>query len=204
MSGTWPRSTWSEAGQVITFIGGSLKHDGKLGELADDPADYFRALVGQRRFHDAVPFMAHALPRFECLIWGAQTLLAVGAIDRNDPLVSATLRWIDDPGEHERLQLKAMADRADPISPAHMLAMAVFVAGGSIAEPGDPPVAAPANATAQYVACAILTATYDFANVEAMLDLTDDPDAIMALAAKPDAMLLQAFEIGEGIACNAA
>jgi hypothetical protein len=183
MTTAWPKTLWSDAGQIFDFIGGAIAHEGDPDALQAAPGAYFKELVEAGKLRDAVYFVSHALPRYEGVVWAAQTLLAAGAVDRNNPLVIAVLRWIDDPCEDLRRAVEKLLAAEVVTSPAYMLAKAAFMSGGSISLPEYPPVLAPPAASAKYASGAIFDAA------------SSAPDRA--------AFLLQAAELGDAIASQA-
>jgi hypothetical protein len=180
----WNKTAWTDAGQIFDFTGEAAAHRDEGDALKSAPDVYFNTLVSEGKLREAVSFVGHALPRYEGVVWAAQTLLTADLIDRNHPLVKAILRWIDDPDEGHRRAVRGLAETEDSFAPVHMLAMAVFTSGGSISLPDLAPVLAPPNASAKYAVGAVLTAAY----------ATSDPNRIMQ----------QAAEIGDTMASQAA
>jgi hypothetical protein len=158
MSTVWTKSSWTDASQVLGFIGSAIEHDSASAALSVIPHLYFQSLVDTGKSRDAVYFVSHALPRYECVVWAVQALLNAAAIERDHPLVIAILRWIDDPDDDLRRTVKDLADAEDSGSALHMLGMAVFMSGGSVSLPELPPVLAPADACAKYATGALLIA----------------------------------------------
>src|SRR5579864_2694697 len=99
-----------------------------------DPAQFVNALIENKKYIDAIDFMAHALPVREGIWWGCLCMQhAVG--DRLSPpervAAAAVVRWVMQPTEETRTAARAPAEAADPLSPAGALAMAAYQAGGS-------------------------------------------------------------------------
>jgi hypothetical protein len=149
----WNRSTWTDAGQLVCLI----DPDNGPGEAAgQSPPAWFAGLVRRGETGPALNFLAHALPRYECVAWAAQALLEAGAIERTDPPVTAVMRWIDSPDDGTR---RAAADAGDAVrqfTPAKLLTQAVFFSGGSIAPPDLPVIQPPPGVCARMAAGAIL------------------------------------------------
>jgi hypothetical protein len=133
----WNHSPWTDAGQLTLLI----DPDNDPGEAAGQslPAWYARLLDGGD-LDGALEFMAHALPRYECVVWAARALLETGIADRNDPLMIAVLRWIDNPDDTMRRAAADAGDGARRTTPAKLLCDAVFLSGGSLAPVDFPPV----------------------------------------------------------------
>lgn len=114
-----------------------------LDNGAPPPKDFIERLVAANLHADAVRFLAHALPRRECVWWawvcarkvaGAEPPLAIkNALD-------ATERWIVQPTEDHRRQALVFGEAADFGTPAGCAALAAFMSGGSLAPPEAPAV----------------------------------------------------------------
>lgn len=176
----WPATTWTDSGQIISHIGDSVSAKDLAEQFHLTPDKFFDLLIAQKRLREAVQFVAHALPRYEGIVWALQTLLQADALDRSAPLTNAILRWVDGPNDDLRRNIQMLADAEIDYTPVRFLGMAVFTSGGSVSEPDLPPVLAPANASARLAAGAVLNAAY----------ATEQPNAI----------LLQAAEIGAAMA----
>ena len=185
MTANWPKTPWTDARQIFEFVGGAIDHYGSPDDLQVAPDAYFKAMVEGGRLRDAVFYISHALPRYEGVVWAVQTLLAADAVDRNNPMVIAVLRWIDDPCEDLRRAIEKLLNDEVVTSPAYMLAKAAFMSGGSISLPDYPPVLAPPDASAKFAAGAV----FDAANV------SGDPASLLRQAAEMgDAMASQASQ----------
>ena len=164
----WSRTVWSDAGQIARQINPeSPPHESDRLP----PHQRFAELTGQGRRNDAVMFLAHALPRYECVVWAAQVLLEAGIADRHDPLMVAVLRWIDQPGDALRRTAGDLAKGARRNTPACKLAFAVMMSGGSVAPPELPAVQPPPDVCAAMVAGAVLGGIYDLRDPAPALDL---------------------------------
>jgi hypothetical protein len=149
----WSGSTWTDAGQLACLI----DPDNGPGEAAGQslPAWYAR-LIAEGQTGPALNFVAHALPRYECIVWAAQALMEIGAAERTDPLMTKVLRWIDSPDDGTR---RAAADAGEAVrqfTPPKLLAQAVFFSGGSIAPADMPAVQPPPGVCARMAAGAVL------------------------------------------------
>jgi hypothetical protein len=150
----WPAVPWSSADQIIAV----MSDDPPPLAASVEPALFCRDLVAQNRLPDAVEFIAHALPRYECVMWAARTMLDSGTVDRSGALMSAILRWIDDPQDSGRRAVRTLSDTVRDTRPEYLLGMAVFFSGGSISEPDLPPVLPQPDITAKLAGGAVLKA----------------------------------------------
>lgn len=175
----WPGTNWTDSRQVVDYIGDAVDA-GDLADKFDLPPDkFFELLVAGKRLREAVQFVAHALPRYEGIVWALQALLQANALDRSAPVTNAILRWVDGPNEELRRDIQILADAELDFTPARLLGMAVFSSGGSVSEPDLPPVLAPPSTSARLAAGAVLTAAY----------ATSDPNAVLLQAARAGAAM---------------
>ena len=127
-----------------------------------DPAQFVNALIENKKYIDAIDFMAHALPVREGIWWGCLCMQhAVG--DKLSPeekaAATAAVQFVMQPTEASRAAAKDPAEFAGPGSPAGALAMAASLTGGSMAPPGAPPKPPPRFAPAKSVAMAVKIAS---------------------------------------------
>ena len=164
----WKHTVWSDSGQIARQINPDAPPH-QSDRLP--PHVRFAELTAQGRRNEAVFFIAHALPRYECVVWGAQVLLEAGIADRQDPLMVAVVRWIDQPGDELRRIAGDLAKATRRSSPARLLANAVKMSGGSVAPPDLPAVQPPTDVCAALVAGAVLGGVYDLPLPGPALDL---------------------------------
>jgi hypothetical protein len=176
----WSKVTWSDASQVMTLVGKPFDFDDGGPAAPVLPDAYCKMLVDKQRLSDAATFVGHALPRYEGIVWAVQSLRTRISGAQSDPIITAVLRWVDDPTDDQRRAIRTMADAAQSGSPAALLGMAVFLSGGSISEPDLPAVLPPPDSSAKLATAAVLTAAFA------------DPD--------PNEALMGAISIGQTIA----
>jgi hypothetical protein len=97
------------------------------------PAQFLNVLRDDRRYYDALQFLAHALPVREAVWWGCVCLEAtqghtLSAVER--AVVDAVVHWILDPRETNRRAVNEAGQRAGPFSAAAKLAGAAYSSGG--------------------------------------------------------------------------
>ncbi|MCE9562702.1 MAG: hypothetical protein K8U57_11705 [Planctomycetes bacterium] len=109
--------------------------------------DFFRTLVSAGHLADARRLLAHAMPARRAIWWA--TLCLHHAVEKvpfetseEAGAFEAATRWVVAPSEATRRQAEDAAWTADPTTAASILAMACFLADGSISRPGLPPVIA--------------------------------------------------------------
>jgi hypothetical protein len=107
------------------------------------PKDFIGRLAEAKLYTDAVRFLAHALPRREC-VWWAWVCARKAAGDAPPPPIKnaldATERWIVQPSEDHRHAALTFGELADFGTPAGCAALAAFMSGGSLAPPNAPVV----------------------------------------------------------------
>ena len=132
---TWTLSTWTDAARLAAAVDPRAVPAEAHGK---PPRDWFVWLRDEGEPVDAVMFLAHAMPRYECIVWATRSLVEAGGIDRTDPGFVAALRWIDNPSDKLRRTAGDHAETADEDAPSTVLCQAVYLSGGSLA-PEDLP-----------------------------------------------------------------
>lgn len=116
--------------------------------LRDDstPAQYLDSLEKAGLFPDALRFLALNLAPDLSIKWAvacARELQSPEQKNQKDEPLEASERWIQAPNDATRRQARAAADRAKDRGPSSLIAMAVFMSGGSVASPAAPDVQPP-------------------------------------------------------------
>lgn len=153
----WTLSTWTDAAQLTAAVNPRAVSPEARGVL---PPQWFAQLTASGRASEATMFLAHAMPRYECVVWALRSLLELGAVDRADAPIIAALRWADNPSDGLRRATFTSAETIDDESPAAILCQAIFLSGGSISEEDLPPVQPPPDACAKLAAAAVLAAAF--------------------------------------------
>lgn len=141
----------------------ALKDEAKpLLRKGMSPREFVAALVGNKRYLDAIDFLAHALPPREGIWWGClciQHAFGEGLNPADRAAATAAVQWVLQPTEASRVAAKDPAEVAGPTSPAGALAVAAFQTGGNIAPPNAPPQPPPPFGPAKAVARAVKLAS---------------------------------------------
>ena len=90
---------------------------------------------------DAVRFLAHALPRRECVWWAwvcARKAAGAEPAPAIKSALDATERWIVQPTEDHRRQTLPFGELADFGTPAGAAALSAFMTSGSLGPPSAP------------------------------------------------------------------
>jgi len=123
--------------------------------------EYMDALIEQKRFPDAVRFLAHALPKREA-VWWAWVCARRAAGPNPAPAVKksleATEKWLVQPNEENRRSAMKVAQEAQLETPAGCAGLAAFLSGGSLGPPEAPQAPPAEDLTAKAVAGTILLA----------------------------------------------
>lgn len=127
---------------------------------ADDstPATYLDALEKQELYQDAIKFLAWQLPANAGIKWANRCMRELRAPERKDQkdeALEASERWAQAPGDATRWAAKKAADNATS-GDSKLVAMAVFMSGGSIIPPGSPEVQPPPNSAQKMVAGSVI------------------------------------------------
>lgn len=154
--GEWKLSTWADAAQLAASVNRREVPEEAHGIA---PAAWFAQLRAAGKETYAVNYIAHAMPRYECITWAVRTMIEIG-IDRSDPAIVAALRWIDNPSDKLRRAAAELGESLDDETPQAMLCKAIFLSGGSISEEDLPAIQPPSDICAKLAAAAVLTAAF--------------------------------------------
>jgi hypothetical protein len=125
------------------------------------PSSYLASLEKQDLFNDAVGFLAHKLATDVGVQWAVACVRELQAPDRKeqkDEPLEAAGRWLKTPGDQTRWAAKEAADKAKTTGPSYLVAMAVFLSGGSITPPGAPATMPPPYSAQKMIAGSIVIA----------------------------------------------
>jgi hypothetical protein len=125
------------------------------------PREFLDALLADRQYQAAIPFVAHALPQREAVWWGCLCLRHVsgpGLPPAEEAACKAAVQWVLEPTEERRRQARAPGDAVGVGKPAGALALAASWTGGSLSPPNLPAVPPSPFMTAKAVAGAVLLA----------------------------------------------
>ncbi len=154
----WTRVTWWNGGQVLELIGREAEAIVGDQNAALAPSEYCQTLIESGEINAATEFLAHALPRYEAVIWAAQVLRRI--TPGQDNMLTAVLRWIDDPNDVDRRSVYEQAKLLRIGSARALLGMAVFYSGGSMSEPDLHAVLPPPDACNKCAYGAVMAAAY--------------------------------------------
>jgi hypothetical protein len=125
------------------------------------PREFLDALLANRQYQAAIPFVAHALPQREAVWWGCLCLRHVSKVPlppAEEAACKAAVQWVLEPTEENRRAAKAPGQAAGMGTPAGTLALAACWTGGSLSPPNLPTVPPSPFMTAKGVAGAVLLA----------------------------------------------
>ncbi|WP_068079667.1 DUF6931 family protein [Novosphingobium rosa] len=130
----------------------------------------------------ALTFLAHALPRFEAILWAASMLAQAHgpAPSREQHATRAAIRhWLDQQDDTAR---RAAYDSAQPLArdlPERSLAGAIFYGGGSIAPLNASPVLPVPGLANRLAALAVIEAAYRSGDAPAFIaDALDQAEVV--------------------------
>ena len=159
----WDAVSWSFADQIASLF--ELSEPSAALLAGDTPPDaFFATLRKAGALDDAVNFLALALPRRAAIAWARDCIAHTSRqakLRRTDIVASSAVgAWLDDPSDERRWVAREAAEAAGFSSPEALLAMAIFVSGGSISQPGTPhPVPAAPELTGKLAGGAVLLAS---------------------------------------------
>lgn len=125
------------------------------------PSRLVHLLESHNLFKDAIQFLAHGLPIALVIKWGCacvRELLPADQIQRSKESLDSAETWLKSPNDEVRWRAKRAADQSGLSSPVDLIAMAVFLSGGSITPPDTPETPPPL-----YVACKMIVGSIQLA-----------------------------------------
>jgi len=141
--------------------------DGARALVQEDstPSSYLDSLEKQELFQDAIRFLAHKLPTDAGVKWAGKCvreLRAPDTKDQKDEPLEAADQWTKAPGDPTRWAAKEAADKAKTTGPSNLVAMAVFLSGGSVSPPGGPEIPPPEYSAQKMIAGSVLVAVVSY------------------------------------------
>ena len=122
------------------------------------PGEFLRILMDHGHYHDAITFLAHAIPAREA-VWWACLCTRDHLADSNEAYQqahTAAEAWVRKSTEDNRRSAEQGAEEGHYKTPASWTAAAAFWSGGSIAPVGEPVMEPPAYLYAHAVTGAIV------------------------------------------------
>jgi len=132
--------------------------------LADDnlsPAQYVELLEKRELFQDAVQFHAHTLEPRGAIEWAGKCVQELDPPDQRPETAesaAAVEKWLTMPADPSRWAAKEAAEKSQVSFPADLLAMAVFLSGGSMTPAGSPETPPPRYASQKMAGGSVLVA----------------------------------------------
>jgi hypothetical protein len=133
---------------------------GALALLREDstPETFLAALERAELHEDAVNFWTHKLSSHAGVKWALACIRELQSPEqkaRKSASLEAADRWVLAPGDPTRWAAKDAADKSTETSPPDVLAMGIFLSGGSLSPPGSPEVQPPPYSAQKLIACSI-------------------------------------------------
>jgi hypothetical protein len=124
------------------------------------PEEFLSALQAGDCLVDACRFLAHALPKWNAVLWACACVGRVVDAEAlaTDAAFAAAERWVKEPSEEHRRAALSAAEAAEVGTPGGLAALAAAVSGGSLAPPTIPPVSPGPLETARAVVGVVLLA----------------------------------------------
>jgi hypothetical protein len=145
----------------IVDISGVSEAARVLAQDDSTPSSYLDSLEKQELYQDAVRFLAHKLPPDAGVKWGVRCLRELAAPERKDqkdaPL-EASEAWIKSRDDAARFAAKEAADNTPNTGASNLVAMAVYMSGGSLTPAGAPEVFPPPYSAQKMIAGSVIVA----------------------------------------------
>ena len=122
------------------------------------PGEFLQILMDHGHYHDAITFLAHAIPAREA-VWWACLCVRDHLADSDEAYQqahTAAEAWVRKPTEDNRRNAEQGAEEGHYKTPASWAAAAAFWSGGSVASVGEPVMEPPAYLYAHAVTGAIV------------------------------------------------
>jgi hypothetical protein len=123
------------------------------------PSSYLETLEKQELYQDAIRFLAYKLPVDAGVKWASACIKELRSPEsqaQKDEELDAADQWIKTPGDPTRWAAKDAADKSKKNGPCTLLAMAVWMSGGSMTKPPAPDTPPPPNVSQKMIAGSIL------------------------------------------------
>jgi hypothetical protein len=116
--------------------------------LREDSTDstFLDSLDRDGLHEDGIRFLSTKLPIADGVKWAlqcARELQPAAKRDAQRETLEAAEKWVQAPSDTTRWDAKNTSDRLKAEPPASIIAMAVYLSGGSVAPPGSPPADPP-------------------------------------------------------------
>ena len=119
------------------------------------PGGYLDSLEKQELYQDAVTFLAYKLPTDAGIKWASaciKELRSPESKEQPDEPLDAADKWVKAPDDTTRMAAKDAADKSKNGGPSLLLAMAVYMSGGSLAPAGAPETPPPKYSAQKFIA----------------------------------------------------
>ncbi|MEI9971807.1 MAG: hypothetical protein WDO73_06975 [Ignavibacteriota bacterium] len=110
-------------------------------------------------YQDAIRFLTYKLPTDAGIKWASaciKELRSPESKQQKDAPLEASDNWVKAQGDPTRWAAKDAADKASDSGPSNLVAMAVWMSGGSLAPAGSPETPPPPYTAQKMIAGAIL------------------------------------------------
>jgi len=122
------------------------------------PSGYLDSLEKQELYRDAIRFLAYKLPTDAGVKWASSCIKEMSSPEskkEKDEALEASDQWVKTQGDPTRYAAKDAADKTKKAGPSKLLAMGVFMSGGSMSPPGAPQTAPPPYMAQKMIASTI-------------------------------------------------
>ena len=153
--------TVKELSETASLSGTALE----LVREESTPSSYLEDLEKKELYQDAIRFLAFKLPTDAGIKWASSCLKELRNPqdkDKKDEPLDAADQWVKAPGDPTRWAAKEASDKTSKNGPSNLLAMAVFMSGGSLSPPGAPMTPPPKYAAQKLIAGTVLVVVVSF------------------------------------------
>ncbi len=130
-----------------------------------NPSTYLDSLEKQQLYEDGIQFLAYHLAVATAVKWACacvRDLQAPEKKDQKNETLEVCERWAKAPADPTRWEAKKASDQYNAKGPTKLLAMGVFLSGGSIAGPGAPETRPPQYAAQKMIAGSVQIAVISY------------------------------------------
>ena len=123
------------------------------------PSTYLDSLEKAELYQDAILFLTYKLPTDAGIKWASaciKELRSPESKDKKDEPLDASDQWVKAPGDQTRWAAKNAADNVKEAGPSKLVAMAVYMSGGSLSPAGGPETPPPQYAAQKIISGSIV------------------------------------------------
>ena len=146
--------TVKEISEIADLTGGARA----LVKEDSTSSAYLDSLEKEKLYQDAILFLAYDKPVDAAVKWACDSIREFQDPElkkQKNETLEACEQWAKAPNDEARWAAKQTADKSKARGPTKLVALGVFMSGGSIAGPGAPETPAPKYAAQKLIASAV-------------------------------------------------